>query len=173
MLIRWARKNCFGVHFVLEVDDDMLLILRANERSLWGYLYGGFLYVPMRNVKSKRYVSRQEYALDTYPDFLSGTAYLISGDVISTLEELKHGPGFFPLEDIYLTAMLAQKAKVSRLDLESFSIKHVPYNQPCLTPRVVTPHEWTPAVLRRAWMLAVSRMDFQMCLGINTSQMAS
>uniref|UniRef100_A0A131YWG4 Hexosyltransferase n=1 Tax=Rhipicephalus appendiculatus TaxID=34631 RepID=A0A131YWG4_RHIAP len=183
MLIRWARRNCVSVEFVLKIDDDMLLgvwdfaivlnSLRTSQRSMWGYLYSGFPYVPVRDVKSKWYVSRLEYASDTYPDFLSGTGYLISGDVISALEEFTHDQGFFPLEDVYLTAILAERANVSRLSLEGFSSKHVPYNQPCSTPRVVTSHKWRPDELRRAWTLIVSRLDFDKCLGINKSQMVS
>ncbi|KAH8034695.1 hypothetical protein HPB51_000493 [Rhipicephalus microplus] len=183
MLIRWARQNCFGVDFVLKIDDDMLLgvwdfaivlnTLRKSERCMWGYLHSGFPHVPVRDVKSKWYVSRQEYGPDTYPDFLSGTGYLISGVVISVLQELTHDQGFFPLEDIYLTAILAERANVSRLSLEGFFATHVPYDRPCSTPRVVTSHKWTPDELRRAWTLILPRLDFQKCFGINKSQMVS
>ncbi|KAL1481293.1 hypothetical protein MTO96_015729 [Rhipicephalus appendiculatus] len=164
MLIRWARRNCVSVEFVLKIDDDMLLgvwdfaivvnSLRTSQRSMWGYLYSGF---PLRT-RAGREVK---------------VGYLISGDVISTLEEFTHDQGFFPLEDVYLTAILAERANVSRLSLEGFSNKHVPYNQPCSTPRVVTSHKWSPDELRRAWTLIVSRLDFDKCLGINKSQMVS
>ncbi|KAH6941933.1 hypothetical protein HPB50_024449 [Hyalomma asiaticum] len=183
MLIRWARRKCSGVSFVLKIDDDMLLSvwdfaivansLRANERTMWGYLYSGFPYVPVRDVNSKWYVSKEEYGPDTYPDFLSGTGYLISGDVIPTLEELTHVQGFFPLEDIYLTAIVAERANVSRVGLSGFSINHVPYHQPCSTPRLVTSHEWSPDELRKAWRIAVSRLEVKMCVGLKNSQMGS
>ncbi|KAH6941932.1 hypothetical protein HPB50_024448 [Hyalomma asiaticum] len=184
MLIRWARRKCSGVNFVLKTDDDMLLSvwdfaivvngLGGRKRTMWGFLHpSGFPYVPVRNVSSKWYVSKEEYWPDTYPDYLSGTGYLISGDVIPVLEELTYDQGFFPIEDVYLTAFLAERASVSRVGLNGFSIFHVPYPQPCSTPRVVTSHQWSPDELRRAWQLAVSRMDFKMCVGLNKSQMVS
>ncbi|KAL3216326.1 hypothetical protein MRX96_051211 [Rhipicephalus microplus] len=85
MLLRLAREKCSDTDFVLKIDDDVLLsvwdlAVIANslvgiKHSMWGYLYRGFR--PHRNVASKWYVSRDKYGPDTYPDFLSGTGYLI------------------------------------------------------------------------------------------------
>lgn len=181
MLMRWAREKCSDANFVLKIDDDMLLGvwdfavvvngLVGVKRSMWGNLNSDPR--PNRYVSQKWYVSRQEYAPDTYPPFLSGTAYLISGDSIATLEELTHDECFFPLEDIYLTAIVAERAQVSRLNLDSFSSDHTLYSQPCSTPRVVTSHKWSPTALRNAWRHAVSRLDFRLCVGIKQSQMVS
>ncbi|KAH7971142.1 hypothetical protein HPB49_019499 [Dermacentor silvarum] len=181
MLIRWAREKCSEVNFVLKIDDDMLLSvwdlavvvndLEGIKRTMWGYLYRGAS--PNRNVASKWYVSRKEYAPDTYPAFLSGTGYLISGDSIATLEELISDECFFPLEDIYLTAIVAERAQVSRLGFDGFSNEHKWFHQPCSTPRVVTSHDWSPAALRNQWRHAVSRLNFALCAGLKKSQMVS
>ncbi|XP_072141610.1 beta-1,3-galactosyltransferase 1-like [Dermacentor andersoni] len=181
MLIRWAREKCSGVNFVLKTDDDMLVSvwdlaivvkgLEGVKRTMWGYLYRDPQ--PDRNVSSKWYVSRKEYAPDTYPPFLSGTGYLISGDSIAALEELTHDECFFPFEDVYLTSFVAKRAQVSRLGLNGFSIEHKWFHQPCSTPRVVTSHDWSAAALRQEWSRAVSRLDFGRCAGIKKSQMVS
>uniref|UniRef100_A0A224YQ19 Hexosyltransferase n=1 Tax=Rhipicephalus zambeziensis TaxID=60191 RepID=A0A224YQ19_9ACAR len=181
MLLRWAREKCSETDFVLKIDDDVLLSvwdlaavangLRGIERSMWGYLYRGFR--PHRNVASKWYVSREKYAPDTYPDFLSGTGYLISGDAISALEDVTHDECFFTLEDIYLTGIVAERAQVSRLALDGFSYKHEQYHQPCSTPRVVTSHGWSPAALRSGWSHALERLNFGLCVGIKQNQMVS
>ncbi|XP_075527621.1 beta-1,3-galactosyltransferase 5-like [Dermacentor variabilis] len=119
MLIRWARVKCSGVHFMLKTDDDMLVSvwdlaivvngLEGVKRTMWGYLHRNS--TPHRNVSSKWYVSRKEYAPDTYPPYLSGSGYLISGDSIAALEELTHDECFFPFEDVYLTSIVAQRAQ--------------------------------------------------------------
>ncbi|XP_050023150.3 beta-1,3-galactosyltransferase 5-like [Dermacentor andersoni] len=181
MLIRWARERCSGVNFVLKTDDDMLVSvwdlavvvngLEGVKRTMWGHLYRD--HQPHRNVSSKWYVSRKEYAPDTYPPFLSGTGYLISGDSIAALEELTHDECFFPLEDIYLTAIVAERAQVSRLGFDGFSNEHKCLHQPSSTPRVVTSHDWSAAELRNEWSRAVSRLNFRLCAGINKSQMVS
>ncbi|KAH7971147.1 hypothetical protein HPB49_019504 [Dermacentor silvarum] len=181
MLIRWAREKCSEVNFVLKIDDDMLLSvwdlavavnnLEGIKRTMWGELYRGAS--PNRNVASKWYVSRKEYAPDTYPAFLSGTGYLISGDSIAILEEFINDECFFPLEDIYLTAIVAERAQVSRLHYDGFSNEHKRFHQPCSTPRVVTSHYWSPTALRNEWRRAVSRLNFGLCGGIKKSQMVS
>ncbi|KAH7971145.1 hypothetical protein HPB49_019502 [Dermacentor silvarum] len=132
MLMRWAREKCSDANFVLKIDDDMLLGvwdfavvvngLVGVKRSMWGNLNSDPR--PNRYVSQKWYVSRQEYAPDTYPPFLSGTAYLISGDSIATLEELTHYECFFPLEDIYLTAIVADRAQRERL-LSTATGRHI------------------------------------------------
>nr|XP_037288785.1 beta-1,3-galactosyltransferase 1-like [Rhipicephalus microplus] len=124
MMIRWTRAKCSKAEFVLKIDDDMILsvwdfavILKGLEgikHSMWGYLYRH--HGPNRNVSSKWYVSEEEYAPDTYPDFLSGTGYLISGDAISALDDVIHDECFFPLEDIYLTAIVAERAQGDFID---------------------------------------------------------
>ncbi|KAH8034692.1 hypothetical protein HPB51_000490 [Rhipicephalus microplus] len=179
MLLRWAREKCSNTDFVLKIDDDVLLSvwdlavvansLGGIKRSMWGYLYCGFR--PHRNVASKLYVFRDKYGPDTYPDFLSGTGYLISSDAISALEDVTHDECFFTLEDIYMTGIVAERAQVSRLALAGFSYKHEQYVQPCSEPRVVTSHGWSPAMLRSRWRRAVNILNFTLCLGIQPNQM--
>ncbi|KAH8034701.1 hypothetical protein HPB51_000791 [Rhipicephalus microplus] len=181
MMIRWTRAKCSKAEFVLKIDDDMILsvwdfavILKGLEgikHSMWGYLYRH--HGPNRNVSSKWYVSEEEYAPDTYPDFLSGTGYLISGDAISALDDVIHDECFFPLEDIYLTAIVAERAQVRRLHLNGFSNEHIGYYQPCSIPIVVTSHGWSPRALREQWKFAVDRLNFTLCVGINKHQMVS
>ncbi|XP_075527619.1 beta-1,3-galactosyltransferase 1-like [Dermacentor variabilis] len=181
MLIRWAREKCSGVNFVLKTDDDMLVSvwdlavvvngLEGVKRTMWGYLHRNT--TPIRNVSSKWYVSRKEYAPDTYHPYLSGSGYLISGDSIAALEELTHDECFFPFEDFYLTAIVAERAQVSRLGVGGFSNEHKRFYQACSTPRVVTSHGWSAAALRQEWSRAVSRLDFRLCAGIKKSQMVS
>ncbi|XP_070382454.1 beta-1,3-galactosyltransferase 5-like [Dermacentor albipictus] len=181
MLIRWALEKCSGVDFVLKTDDDMLVSvwdlavivngLEGVNRTMWGYLIRHPQ--PHRNVSSKWYVSRKEYAPDTYPPFLSGTGYLISGDSIAALEDITHDQCFFHLEDIYLTSIAAERAQVSRLGLDGFSNEHKRFHKPCSTPRVVTSHYWSAAALRHEWSRAVSRLDYGLCAGIKKSQMVS
>ncbi|KAH7971140.1 hypothetical protein HPB49_019497 [Dermacentor silvarum] len=179
MLIRWAREKCSEANFVLKIDDDILLGvwdfavvvngLIGVKRSMWGFLLRDAH--PKRDVSSKWYMSREEYAPDTYPPYLAGAGYLISGDSIAALESITEDECFFPFEDVYLTGIIAERAQVNRSGLEGFSITHNLYQQPCSTPRVVISHNWSPESLRTQWKHVVSSLNFGLCIGINQTQM--
>ncbi|XP_077540998.1 UDP-GlcNAc:betaGal beta-1,3-N-acetylglucosaminyltransferase 9-like [Haemaphysalis longicornis] len=59
------------------------------------------------------------WAHDYCSDFLAGgSGYLISGDSIAPLLEASKTVAFHPLEDVYVTALLAQKAGIIRLEMK-------------------------------------------------------
>ncbi|XP_077492269.1 beta-1,3-galactosyltransferase 1-like [Amblyomma americanum] len=174
MLVRWASTFCGEAEFVMKIDDDVLLSvwdlavalkrLRGVNRTMWGRLYHGFK--PIRERTSKWYVSKENYAPDIYPDFLSGTGYLISADCIPFLAKATYDQPFYILEDVYLTGFIGERMKIRRASEQGFFSKRMPYQKPCDIPRIVTSHKWTPTQLRIAWKKAVSRLNLRLCEGI-------
>ncbi|KAH6941935.1 hypothetical protein HPB50_024451 [Hyalomma asiaticum] len=173
MLVRWAHENCPGIDFVLKIDDDMLLGVWDLAVVVNGLVGIKRITDQIATMRPSGTSSKEQYAPDNYPVFLSGTGYLISGDAVSLLEAATREECFFHLEDIYLTAIVAERAQVRRLALDGFSNEHKPYYRPCSTPRLVTSHEWSPTALKREWQLAVSRLNVGLCVGINQNQIVT
>ncbi|XP_077564415.1 lactosylceramide 1,3-N-acetyl-beta-D-glucosaminyltransferase A-like [Haemaphysalis longicornis] len=179
MLIRWARDNCAQASFVLKIDDDMLLSvwdlaatlnqLQAARRTMWGWLY--HRRKPVRNKTNKCYVSEKLYAPNVYPDFLSGTSYLISGDSVAILAKGIEDEPFYPLEDVFLTGIVAEKVLVYRESMAGFFCQHKRYRGPCAVPKLVTSHSWSPVMLKKMWKKVTSRLDLKLCRGLKDVQM--
>lgn len=56
--------------------------------------------------KNRRYISYETYPKTVYPNFLSGTAYIMSNDVVLPLYYASLNTSFFRLEDVYLTGTI-------------------------------------------------------------------
>lgn len=65
-----------------------------------------------RNITSKWYVSRKEFADSKYPLYCSGFFLLISGSSISSMYKHSLDEKFFWIDDIWLTGIVARKAGV-------------------------------------------------------------
>ncbi|NWU70488.1 B3GT5 galactosyltransferase, partial [Pterocles burchelli] len=73
---------------------------------------------PIRKIKSKWYVSREEYPGNTYPPFCSGTGYVLSTDVASQIYSVSESVPFIKLEDVFIGLCL-DKLKIHPEELHS------------------------------------------------------
>ncbi|XP_068237436.1 beta-1,3-galactosyltransferase 5-like [Palaemon carinicauda] len=138
----WAKKFCPQAHYILKMDDDIMVdvwgvrnLLRsgivadntgvihskANEihldhKGLWaaGLLQKGLR--PYRR-KSKWKVTLAEFPGYIYPNFLSGWAYIITQPAASAIMAVAKNYTPFWIDDVYMTGMLAVKAKVQHYAL--------------------------------------------------------
>ena len=60
----------------------------------------------------KHYISHERWPWPTYPPYIQGKCYLITGSAIASLLAAAITIPFLPFEDLYLTGMCAKKAKV-------------------------------------------------------------
>lgn len=60
---------------------------------------------PIRNKKSKYYVSFSQFSPQTFPQFTTGPAYLITGDCVKDLYNKALNLTYLKLEDVYLTGI--------------------------------------------------------------------
>ncbi|XP_037075435.1 LOW QUALITY PROTEIN: putative UDP-GlcNAc:betaGal beta-1,3-N-acetylglucosaminyltransferase LOC100288842 [Pollicipes pollicipes] len=92
-MLEWVSRFCSRASLVLKVDEDVFLHIpnllsfleehkRAN-RTIFGKLAHNWR--PFRDQKSKYYVSRSEFPGSVYPDFMTGPAYLLTGDLAPLL----------------------------------------------------------------------------------------
>ncbi|XP_077499689.1 beta-1,3-galactosyltransferase 5-like [Amblyomma americanum] len=169
-MVRWATAYCPNASLVLKIDDDMLLnvwglVSRARElqglkRTMWGLLYKKPM--PHRDPRSKWYVSGSEYPNTSYPDFLGGPAYLVSGDSVSLLARGSCSVPFLHLEDVFLTGIVAEKVGVRRVRDEGI-LNYWRSFTPCEKPTILTSHGYTPDELSNAWEILVASAGAHNC----------
>jgi len=115
--LHWATDYAPCARFVVKTDDDTFLNAHLLSRDLAGSAHRGFVmgYViagaqPVRAPAAKWYTPVSIYPADVYPTYVSGSAYVISGDGIRRILAAAARLPFFWIEDIYVTGMLARAA---------------------------------------------------------------
>ena len=171
-LLRRVVADCEGrekerrcPRFVLKTDDDIYINLsvlwREARRSEERYLLLGALICrskPTRDKSSKWFVPGNEYASTTYPPFLSGTAYLMSRDTVRELHKVTKYVTTFPLEDVFVTGILAKKAGIRPQDHPGFSYRHRDLD-PCSVRKTISTHKVEPREMEKVWRDARRRKE--------------
>ncbi|KAJ9579083.1 hypothetical protein L9F63_024814, partial [Diploptera punctata] len=135
-MLEWVDNYCNHVSFVLKTDDDMFINIpkllnfiekHAKEKKV---IFGRLAkkWKPIRNKKSKYYVSPNQYQPPVFPDFTTGPAYLMTGDVIHDLHTAALGKTYLKLEDVFITGIVAQDVKIKRTHVNEFLNKRVTFN---------------------------------------------
>lgn len=134
MWLRWVSTYCPNALFVLKADDDMIVnifnvashlrnlyqrdVVR-NQSILCLVWYG----MPViRVAHTKWYVSREEYANDTYPTYCSGSAYIITQDLIYSMYQKSYTTKFVWVDDAYITGILPLGLDFTHVDLSSLYV---------------------------------------------------
>ena len=143
--------------FVLKSDDDMYINLAAllevvkdyqpEDRVLLGDLICGSK--PYLNRASKYFVPDNQFAKTTYPPYLS-TAYLMSRSTVMILQQAAHITPIFPMEDVFVTGILAGSSGIRPQDHPGFSYRHRQL-EPCQVNRTVTTHRVRPREMVGVW----------------------
>ncbi|XP_055378511.1 beta-1,3-galactosyltransferase 1-like isoform X2 [Condylostylus longicornis] len=79
---------------------------------------------PISDITNKWYTPMYMYAGEKYPNYLSGSGYLMSTDVVGKLYDASLNVSIFHLEDVYVTGICAEKAKVKRRHNPLFIFHH-------------------------------------------------
>ena len=75
---------------------------------------------PVRNTKSKYYITEAQYPGESYPDFATGPSYLVSRGALEPLVEEALDQLYIHLEDVFLTGVVAERLGVERRNNEQF-----------------------------------------------------
>lgn len=86
-----------------------------------------------------------------YPDYVSGTGYIISGPLVPSLFESALRVPLFHLEDVFVTGMVAHRANVVPENFHLFSFVKHPLNNTCLYRKIITSHGLNPEELVKVW----------------------
>lgn len=146
-ILEWVDVYCSEVKFILKTDDDMfinvprLLSFINKHQKDKNVIFGRLArkWKPIRNKKSKYYVSQAQYKLPMFPDFTTGPAYLLSSDVVHSLYEGALDQTYLKLEDVFITGIVAHKLGIKRALANEFLNKKISYS-PCNVQRGISIH---------------------------------
>lgn len=158
-ILKWIYMNCNSAMYFLKVDDDIFLnigklvddLKRMGPRnSIIGCKVMNTS--PFRFPLSKWYISRKQYSGDTFPDYISGPAYVITGDIFSKLYfATKTVPNIF-LEDVYINGLCREHINGVAVGHPGFSCGYRDQG-PCGTNfrYKITGHHYYPKEIERMW----------------------
>ncbi|KAL7643543.1 UNVERIFIED_CONTAM: hypothetical protein RMT77_005525 [Armadillidium vulgare] len=126
--LSWISENCRITPWILKIDHDVML----NPFNLRKFLEKELQSNPSQNViignckkngtKPFRFgkwgVSQKEYPGTFYPVYTWGPAYIISRNSVDKLLIASNETPFLSLEDIFITGILAKKAKVQLKNID-------------------------------------------------------
>ncbi|XP_077459473.1 beta-1,3-galactosyltransferase 9 [Stigmatopora argus] len=162
-LQRWVLHFCPQAHFLAKVDDDVLfnpsgLLTLLNKSRHHGQtdLYLGRVHLhvaPNRDPGSKHYTPMSAYKSAVFPDYCSGTAYVLSR---SALLKVYSAASVSPLaethlpEDIFV-GVCARTAGIKPTHSPLFSGgPSIPYGR-CCYQAMVSVHHVAPTEMQRYW----------------------
>lgn len=135
-MLEWVDQNCPKASFVLKTDDDMFINVpkllqftekkHADKRTIYGRL--AKKWKPIRNKKSKYYVSLEQYKPAIFPQFTTGPAYLMTTDCVTDLYNKALNLTYLKLEDVYTTGIVAQEVNVKRILVNEFLNRRIAFN---------------------------------------------
>lgn len=145
--LEWVDTYCPKVAYVLKTDDDMFINVgklltyiskqKQDQRAIYGRL--AKKWKPIRNKKSKYYISPQQYKPTIFPDFTTGPAYLFPAHISKDLYNSALRHTYFKLEDVFITGIVADSLKIKRIHAADFLNKRVSLT-PCNVQRGISIH---------------------------------
>ncbi|XP_069128550.1 beta-1,3-galactosyltransferase 1-like [Argopecten irradians] len=161
--LRWAASNCARAAYVISIDDDIYvapdlllsfldkLPMRRAEKLYHGYLIRGSS--PVRDGNGmfrKWYVSTNEYAFKTYPNYIFGGFVVMSMPTVRTFLIAAMYTKLLKFEDVYLGILAV------RVGIEATESGHVDAKKTVTASEsfktVIASHFYQdPYDLKRAW----------------------
>lgn len=115
-------------------------------------LLTGFLFCeakPITDTSSKWYSPNYMYNKEFYPNYLSGSGYLMNLDAAKLLYRTLLTTPIFHLEDVYLTGIVADRVKLHRYHHPLFFYSST--KDPCALRGMISQHQLGPSELRSAY----------------------
>lgn len=163
-MLGWARRFCPQAHFMAKVDDDVLFnpssllhfLNKSRNPYEQGDVYLGRVHLhvaPDRDPGSKHYLPSGAYPPSVFPDYCSGTAYVLSRSALVKISlAASASPLSTPLppEDVFV-GLCARAAGVLPTHSPLFSGgPGVPYGR-CCYQAMVSIHHIAPKEMLNFW----------------------
>ena len=117
--LKFIAKSCQKVRWIIKCDDDVIAdtptimkILRGEfsqaKRTLFGSVYTntGPIFCP---TIPKWCINKTKYGyIKIYPDYLLGIGFALTADMVPLLLNQSQKLPYFPIDDAYMTGLLAQ-----------------------------------------------------------------
>lgn len=147
-MLEWMDTYCPHAMRLLKSDDDLFVNVprlveflsapqRVNAtRTLWGSVILDH-FEPWRSKSHRHYLSPVQFPGKTLPTYASGAAYLLTGDAVQPLLKAASTERHVPVEDVFVTGILAGKAGIRLRHAGVFSSNT---SKPCSMHYDVTRH---------------------------------
>jgi beta-1,3-galactosyltransferase 1 len=125
-LLRWTMRNCPQISNVIKVDNDVLInwnllkqtlidLHRTNrkEPTVLGQVRAAER--PIRNPKSRWYLSEQYFPETQFPPFVAGPMYVLNRPAVKQMIANLHKIKPIYLEDVYITGLLRKQLPDSQV----------------------------------------------------------
>ena len=170
--LKIVDERCPGVRYLLKTDDDMIVnlpylldLLNHTHANLTHSIMG-----PL-NVGSRVYrhgkwkLSKEEFPFSIYPPYESGSAYVITGDLIHELFVTAEYVPYIRIDDVYVTGILGRILGVNHVQQRGFAFwtDKPPAACDLVLNRVVTGTKMTPQNLFSLW----SRLQLNLTCPVN------
>ncbi|XP_069129258.1 beta-1,3-galactosyltransferase 1-like [Argopecten irradians] len=156
--IHWTAQHCNRSKFVVSVDDDMLvsterLVHFLETKATPSKFFGGFVtgHKPLRDPRSKWYVSNQDYPHDVYPPMPSGGFIVMSMDYVVDLHFAAPYTKMIKLEDCFL-GIMAYKLHVTPVFIRGIYVGQVNVNSNIFKTSMIAAHSYSPSLLKQTWI---------------------
>ena len=156
-MLKWMDTYCKTAKFLLKTDDDVFINTKTLLEDLHNSVHNRFIMgniiaaaQPIQDRTSKWYTPNSIYSEQMYPKYISGTAYIISGDLLSDLFKVALKSDLFLWEDIFITGICAKKLDAKHIFNAKFGFKKR-ISDPCLFRMLITGHRMTPEEQRNLW----------------------
>jgi len=158
--LKFVTERCSKVKYLLKTDDDMIINLpylvdMLDEIAL---NTSRFILGPL-NVGSRVYrngkwrLTKEQFPFEFFPPYESGSAYVISADLVGELlEASRYVPSIF-IDDVYITGILGRILGVQHVRRAGFAFwtSRPPMACDLIARRVVTGTKMTPINLNAIW----------------------
>eukprot|EP00061_Rhincodon_typus_P004442 g22589.t1 len=162
MVLGWFTSYCPRSQFLLKVDDDVflnyhrlvdLLLGHGLEVGLGRDLYLGRVHRNVRAIRDRSslyYVPESVYPADTYPDYCSGTSYVLSASAAHKVYQAALSLPLLPIEDVFV-GLSAQRAGVPPTHSSRMSGSLHFHFRPCCYQAIIASHHIDAQELRNIW----------------------
>ena len=136
-MLSWLTQFCSHSQYILKADDDVYINVPLLKDSLIKYSTSRFnkpfiVGCAVQNSRPRRkklgnnfdkwYLPKSEYQEDTFPRYVNGACgYAMTTGAAISLHSVSHSVPVFKFEDIYITGMLAQTARIPVIGDTRFS----------------------------------------------------
>ncbi|RXG71566.1 Beta-1,3-galactosyltransferase 1 [Armadillidium vulgare] len=173
-ILKWIDRNCPNVEFVVKADDDMFinvpnLLKVLVDPTLQNPLMLGSLICnakPVKNPHSKWYAPSYMFS-GKYPNYLSGTSYVISGNIAKKLLGAALDTPYFHLEDVFITGICAKKIGVKPMNHKCFTYIKRAFN-PCIYKDIITGHEVSGVDMKKLWNMLKNDSIMNKCMNMSS-----
>ena len=158
LALKWAITYCPRIKYLVKSDDDMVINIPHLYNLLRDVNHERFIMGPYNGRSKvdrlfKWSISVSEYPFYYYPPYEAGSAYVISGSLLSTLFNTSEYVPHIYIDDVYITGILGKIVGVTHVVKPGFAYAGSPKNTHCdlIYNRIVTGTKMRAIDLLEIW----------------------